>query len=35
MVGNTKLDGPTGGTGTNTCALVYDSSFTYYLGTCP
>jgi hypothetical protein len=35
MVGNTKLDGPAGGTGTNTCALVYDASFTFYLGTCP
>lgn len=35
LVGNTKLVGPSGGTGTNTCALVYDDTFTFYLGTCP
>jgi hypothetical protein len=35
LVGSTKLVGPSGGTGTNTCALVYDDTFTFYLGTCP
>lgn len=35
FVASTQLNGPVGGSGTATCAGVYDDSFTFYDNSCP